>query len=177
MEVIKAIQRLGWRFSEATKNGNMFTVNQNDLDALSGIATYVEQAQNKQFQENELFAKLYIKVYLKMIEHYKTDIFDTEPRRQMIKILETPIENVMQEFTDRLNDSEKYVRINTLGVDLKHPALRNDKETTRYNEKIKSLLKTSNLEDVILKDVWGLEDVKGCLIIEVNNAININRLI
>ena len=174
MEAVKAIQRLAWRFGKATENGNTFTINQNDVDAINGIAAYIERTQKEQFKQNELFAKLYIKVYAKMIAHYKTDVFDINVRRRMNDMLSTPMEIIMQDFTEQLNDSERYVQFNNLGIDLKHPALRTNQEAGEYNEKIISLLKTSNLEDVILKDVWSFEDVKECLINEVNNAINLN---
>ena len=79
MEVVKAIKRLAWRFSEATKRNNTFVINQNDLDALNGIAKYIEQTQQQQYIDNQLFAKLFIKVYAKMIEHYNTCLLYTSP--------------------------------------------------------------------------------------------------
>lgn len=174
MEIVKAVQRLGWRFSEATKKKNTFTVNDNDLQALKSIASYVEQTQKQQFQKNQLFAKLYIKVYCKMIEHYKTDILDPIPRKRMNEILSTPMEHIIEEFTERMNDNEKMLVLEGAGIDLKHPLLRNEKKTVEHTEKIKELLRSLNNDYSFLEDTFKIDFVTEGLKREVNHALNIN---
>ena len=55
METKKALQRLGWRFSEAIKKGdNSFRINANDLEALKTIDVVVKEHQKQQYEHNEL---------------------------------------------------------------------------------------------------------------------------
>ena len=174
MEIVKAVQKLSWRFTECIKNGKPFHVNQNDVDALNSIVTYTDQKQKQQFRQNELFAKLYTKVYCKMIEHYKTDVLDTEVRKQMHKILETPMEIIFQEFTDRMNDLDRNSQLETLGVILKHPSLMNEEERTLQQEKIKEALKTTDI-DLLVNPSYDIEFIRDGLEREINNAINLNN--
>ena len=171
MEVVKAIKRLAWRFQEATKNNNTFTINQNDLDALNGIAKYIEQTQKQQYIDNQLFAKLFIKVYAKMIEHYNTDILDPIPRKAMYHILETPMDRILQEFTDEMNFNQKVIQLQDAGINFKHPLTQTDKETIHNTKTIKELLKTA--ENDYLEDSFDVEFVAEGLKIEINNALNL----
>ena len=175
MVITKAVQRLGWRFSEAVKKNNTFTINQNDIDAIKSIANYVEQTQAQQFQDNELFAKMYILAYAKMIEHFKADILDNEPRKQMGRLLNRPLNEVIEDFRQRLNDSDKYNLIEAIQSEIKHPATVNDLERIENTKKIKEALKTPENESRLIKDAWDFETVQENLISEVNNILNIHR--
>jgi len=199
-DVIKAVQRLGWRFSKACKGDGKFYVNGNDIKALNFIAEYVQDQQKRQYIENELFAKLYIKVYQRMIEHFKSDVFDPVPRRELHRILENSLEGIIHEFTQALNDSEVYFMLNKAKVKngvipdgtahahlshlktaLEHSDLPPQKKVEKYlqykKEKDENSRKWRQLykenPDACLGDVWDYENVKECLIAEVNNAINI----
>ena len=174
MNIIKAIDRIGWRFG--LNNKKPFPVNQNDIDAFNVIAEYVDRTHKQQFQDNELFAKLYIMAYAKMVEHFKTDIFDKEPRKQMMKLLDRPMEMIIQDFTDRLNDSEMYFMVEeVIGGVLKHPITLSEEQIGTNIEKIKEAFRNDDNVKVIVDDVWKYEDVKECLVAEVNHVINNKR--
>ena len=177
MNIIKALDRIGWRFGRDNENKKtIFPVNQLDLDAFNAIEPYIYKAREQQWQDNELFAKLYIMAYAKMVEHFKTDIFDKEPRKQMMKLLDRPMEMIIQDFTDRLNDSEMYFMVEkVIGGVLKHPITLSEEQIGTNIEKIKEAFRNDDNVKVIVDDVWKYEDVKECLVAEVNHVLNNKR--
>lgn len=173
--VVQSVKRLGWRFTEAVKKNNTFRINQTDVDAINNIAKYVEQTQAQQFQENELFAKLYILVYAKMIEHYNTDILDDRPRKAMGQLLTKSLEETIEDFRERLNDSCKYEFIRSILGEIKHPVTLSDEKRDSNTRKIKKALKSKENQSKITGEVWDFETVQTNLIAEVNNILNIHR--
>ena len=170
MTIIKAIDRIGWRFG--LNNKRPFPVNQLDVDAFNEVAEYVERTNKEQFSNNELFAKLYILAYAKMIEHFKASIFDDEPRKQMMRLLDKPIEFIIQDFTDRLNDSEQYYMLEAVTGDLKHPLTLSEQELVDNTKKLKEAFRSDENIKVVIGDVWKYKDVKECLIAEINHILN-----
>lgn len=173
MDINKAVQRLGWRFEQASKRPNhSFTINQNDLDALKKIDEFVVKNQKEQLQNQELFAKLYINNLTELIEHYNTTIFDPIPRRRIHGILRQSLQDLTEKLKDTLNDSEKYELMGELGVELKHPLLRSEEETGNDLEKLQGVLVDSENKKRLLGEVWNYETVKDCVENEVNKVIN-----
>jgi hypothetical protein len=170
MEIKKAIERLEWRFTEAMKNNRILKINQLDLDMYNSIAEYISETQKQQLQHNEPFAKLFILVYAKMVEHYKTDVFDDAPRKAIYSLLNQPIENIIEDFRERLNDVGIYNVLNELKVDLKPSYVATD-------EDIKSNVGRLSLgldeKPDLLDEIWDFETTKECLEKEVNNALNL----
>ncbi len=173
MDINKAVQRLGWRFDQASKRPNhSFTINQNDLDALKSIDAFVVKNQKVQLQNQELFAKLYINNLTELMEHYNTSIFDPIPRRRIHGILRQSLQELTEKLKDTLNDSEKYELMKEIGVDLKHPLLRSKEETGKDLDKLQGALNDSENRKRLLGEVWDYEAVKDCVEMEVNTAIN-----
>ena len=171
MEVRKALNRIAWRFG-GNGNKNPFPVNENDIEAFNAIAKSFKSYQEQQFQQNQLFAKLYIFVYMRFISKMGATVMDNEPRKAMHKILEKPIKYWIEQFKDEMNDSDLYTSLKELGIDAKHPAMISNEELTQRNTNI------SNEKDNVLKaikNVWDYETVKECLEIEINNVINLNK--
>lgn len=168
----KDLQRILWRFSEAVKQPNKsFTVNQKDLDALKGISGYVDRMEKQQFEQNELFAKLYIFIFMRVLENEKSTVFDNSARRRIGNILNKPIEQVISDLVQSLNDSEQYEWLDNLGVEIKHPALRTEKETEEMSKKLNESLKNSL--NKVLEPVWGYDAVKDAVMSEVNSMIGL----
>jgi hypothetical protein len=173
MDINKAVQRLGWRFEQASKRPNhSFIINQNDIDALKKIDEFVVKDQKKQYQEYELFAKLYINNLTELIEHYNTSIFDPIPRKRIHGILRQSLQELTEKLKDTLNDSEKYELMNKIGIELKHPLLRSEEETGNDLDKLQGALDDSENKKRLLGEVWDFETVKDCLEKEVNKVIN-----
>ncbi len=173
MDINKAVQRLGWRFDQASKRqDHNFIINQNDLDALKTIDAFVVKDQRKQYQEYELFAKLYINNLTELIEHYNTTIFDPTPRRRIHGVLRQSLPELTEKLKQALNDSEKYEIMKEIGIDLKHPLLRSEEETAEDLDKLQEVLTDSEDKKRLLGEVWDYESVKDCVEMEVNSAIN-----
>ena len=175
MTITKAIQRLGWWFSEATKKDNTFTVNQNDIDALKAIDEFVEFGQKEQYNANHLFAKLYIYMAMKIMENDSSTVFENNHRRKIGNLLKKPLSQIIDDLTESLNDSERYSLLESIGVDLKHPALRKEAEATKTMKELNKALKTPENDTRLLGNVFSKEHVQEAMIAEINLLINLNR--
>lgn len=170
----KHLQRLVWRFTDAGKKpSKSFTVNQNDIEALKGIDEYVERMEKNLFHSNELFAKLYIFMFMRVLENEKSTVYDNSARRRIGNLLSKPLEQVISDLVDSLNDSELYNWLENLGIEIKHPALRTEAETIDISNKLNNALKTP-LKSV-LEPVWEYETVYPAVIAEVNSMIQIHQ--
>jgi hypothetical protein len=174
MDINKAVQRLGWRFEQASKRPNhSFIINQNDIDALKKIDEFVVKDQKKQYQEHELFAKLYINNLTELIEYYNTSIFDPIPRKRIHGILRQSLQDLTEKLKDTLNDSEKYELMKEIGIELKHPMLHSEEEAGNDLNKLQGALDDPENKKRLLGEVWDFETVKNCLEDEVNKVINL----
>lgn len=175
MDVKKAIQRLEWRFEQTAKRIDLkMVLKQGDIDALVCVSKYIKIAQNESYIQNEHFAKLYIMVYAKMIEHYKVDMYSNIPRKSLIKMLEKPIDEVIKDFTTRVNELARWRLLeNITQKPLKHPALMSELEKKERDEKIlKHLQKEENLKEYLNPD-FDIKTVKEILKNEFNLALEI----
>ena len=174
MNLKEAISRIGWRFGG---NGNKkpFPVNKNDIEAFNEVSRYIEQTQKQQLLNNEAFGKLYILAYAKMIEHYGTDILDHKPRKAMIQLLEKPIEDIVTDFQDRLNDWTRWSVLKNLGISLKHPSLQTEQEKKESLEIMEREFKKENFKCDYIYGAWDRDLVEQNLNAEVNHVLNILR--
>lgn len=171
MKIEKAIQRIGWRFGN-NNNKNPFPINTEDAEAFNSIVEFVETHNKRQYRNNELFAKLYIFVYSRFISKYEATIIDAEPRKQLHRILKKPLSYWIEEFKNRMNDTEQYVIIRELVGELKHPALLNEKERYVSSDKIQEFLNNPDKMEVITGEVWDYENTEALLSKEINSIIN-----
>lgn len=162
--ITKAVQRIAWRLKE-----KHWKANENDVEAYNAIVNFVKEQQQKQFENHELFAKLYIFVYMRFIAKMGATVMNVEPRKAVHKILQKPIEHWIEDFKNEMNDSEMYAILEQVGIDMKHPSMISEEERTQNTEKAKQISKE------ITEDIWQYETVKDCLTAEVNNAINLYR--
>ena len=160
----EAIKRIGWRLS----NGP-FEVNRNDIEAFNDISVFVDQA------HNELFAKMYIYTAMKIMENDNSTVFDANHRKKIGNLLALPLDQIIENLTDSLNDSEQYGVLKDAGLDLRHPALLKTSERSDNMDKINEALKTPLNEERLFGKVWDFEAVKNGMIAEVNNMINLHR--
>ena len=171
MKIKQAVNRLFWRYG-GNDNKNPFEVNQQDVDSYNAIEQYIAKKEKEQFINQELFAKLYIYLYMKILENDKTTIMDVNARKKIYSVLKMPMAQVIEMFTQSLNDSEAYSLLDSLGVDSSDSR----KETKQSNElikdKLKEAVKTPENVSKLLGDVWDYKFVAECLEAEVNQAIN-----
>lgn len=160
--ITKAINRITWRLTS-----NHWKANQTDEDAINYIIKFANNHNEKQLQNNELFAKLYIYVYKSFLTHYNATVFDDIPQKELHKLLDKSIQHHVEEFRQALNESENYKLQEQLGLTAgKHPATRTKEE----KEKDSKILST--LEEPLVKEAWDYETVKENLNSMINSALN-----
>mgnify|MGYP003653475861 CR=1 FL=1 len=167
-----AINRLGWRFG-GNGNKNPFPVNEADINAYNNISDYIEQAEKKQFEANHLFAKMYIFIFMRVLENEKSTVYNNTARRRIGNILSMPIEQLVENLAESLNDTEWYDWLQNKNLEVKHPALRSEAEIKDVQNKIKE--NKIELTRMIKEPVWDLETVMPAIMSEVNNMINLYR--
>lgn len=173
MEVKKAVQRLGWRFSESAKRNDLsFRLNEKDIQALEVIDQYVVKAQKQQFIDQELFGKLYIYIYMKVLEQDKSTVMDTNARRKIYNVLKKPISQLVDDFTESLNSSEAYSFLEEIGVDFDITASHSEVKDKAINANLHAASKNPENLDRLTGNVWAKDFVAECLEAEVNQAIN-----
>ncbi len=133
--VSKDIDRLKYTFSKGNK------INQNDIKALNGIIEYVNLEKERQLNNYQLFAKLYISAFT-------NEIYKTKGNYQLIAdslrmTLKKPLEGIYNDFHQQMNETEFENISKVLGLSDKHPVLRTDKE----NESDKKII-SENAKDL-----------------------------
>ena len=163
MTIKKAIDHFIWKFK------NKWQPTQKDVDCLNEIITFVEDKHKKQFNDYQLFAKLYVMVYAQYLKRYDATVFDDLPRNELTRYLDQPLERIIQRFTDRLNESELYEFMEKHGFD-GHPATKSPEEKRQEMKKLDELN-----HDVLLTNSWDYDTVKEHLEHQINTTINLLR--
>lgn len=172
MKIKTAINRIYWRFG-GNDNKKPFPVNENDVEAYNAIKNYIAEKEQQQFLEQELFAKLFIYLYQKVLENDQGNIFENHCRRKIYNLLKKPMPTIIEDFKNSLNESEMYQAMEDANVENIHPALKNDKQ---QDNELEALTKAAEDPETIKKltgDVWDLETVENALTSEVNQAIDL----
>lgn len=171
-----SVKRLGFRFSQAAKSEyRSFKVYQEDLNALKDVANYIQQKQEETIINQQLFAKLYVFVFGEFIKNYNTTVFSEIPQKELHKILNTSLDELILKLTEKLNDSERYMFFNDSGVEgfgENHPitiSIKKSKEDS--NKTIKQMKKEG--KERFFGEVWKKEDVSDNIISMINKAIQV----
>lgn len=171
MDIYKSLSRIKWRFEQ----GKSFIPNETDITAFNDILLYYEETQKQQFEANELFAKLYIYIFQKVLEQEKSTVFDNRARNKIGNLLKLPLTQIIENLVKSLNESEQYCFFDDLGIDLtKHPLLSTREEKQKEVDKMVLQLKKEGFER-LRGDVWDYETVSKALVSEVNQMINLYK--
>ena len=103
MTIKKAIEHFTWRFS------NGLTPTPKDVEAINEIIEFTENTLNKNFDNQQLFAKLYITMYGELIKYFNASVFDKEPQKALHQILNTPLDAIIDKFVDKANLQEQTI--------------------------------------------------------------------
>lgn len=166
MNIEKSVRRIAWRLSNGWK------ANQNDIDAVNEIIEFVNAKQKEQIKDNQLFAKMYIHIYGEYLKFYKATVFDEIPQKELHKILDTPLSEIIENFKKDLNDSERYEIMKSLGMEDKHPATRTDQEKQKEKEITEQILEKHSHDEIFFNDIWDYKTVEKNLIIQINAVLN-----
>ena len=102
MIIEKSIERLLWRFNGKTA----FTPNKNDIVAINDVIGFVNQKQNSNIVDNELFARMYIHMLNFMLIRYDATLFDNIPQKELHRILDRPTKQVLENLLETHNNTE-----------------------------------------------------------------------
>ncbi|WP_149274680.1 hypothetical protein [Pareuzebyella sediminis] len=104
MTLSDSINRLKWRFE---KNQN-FKPNQKDVECLNFLIDFVIDNNEKHFNNNRLYAKLYMACLKATMEHYKCNIFQVTAQKAIHRFLAKPLSHHFERFADFLNTQCMY---------------------------------------------------------------------
>ena len=176
-----------------------FRPNKNDEEAINEIITHNNDFAARVFERQGLFAKLFIYLYMKILEKDGTTVFDNSVRREIGNILEKPISQLLEELQQSLNDSELYRKIdktktngvipegmdhihedhieevlNSSNLSEKETAIKVfnwRKERIKNKEALYKMYKEN--PDAFIKGEWDYETVEKAVMYEVNQMINL----
>jgi hypothetical protein len=115
--VKKAIEHFYFKLNP---ENNIWKATDNDVKALNLIMEFTESKLKKQYNNNQLFGKLYITFYGELLKYYNATVFDKEPQKALHQILDTPMEVLIQKFLDKANLQEQTIT-HSLKNGFKHP--------------------------------------------------------
>lgn len=172
-------------------------VNEKDIDAFNVLFEYTEHEKKRTVQNNILFAKMYITMLGAFIQNKGVSVFSKEARRDVELRLKMPLTQVLEEFTQILNDGELYYVLDKTRIKdgvipegfhhynpdhvqydleergyskartsdfLRRWEAQREKEKANFYQEIKETPE-------VPEGTWNIEDVKECLIAEINNLI------
>lgn len=154
--VKKSFDWLFNRFSGASIKPCQF-----DIDCLTSIAETTNQMNSKVFQENTIFAKMYVYALIHELDFYKDIHFAT---KKLDEVLEKSLEITAREFTDRLNHLELNKHLHEIGINTDHLKILSDEEELKED-----VLRAENSES-IKKYVLGVFDEEN-VFKSLSNAI------
>ena len=136
--VKKAIEHFIYKLDP--KN-NIWKATETDIKAIKLIAEFTEEKLNQQFNDNQLFAKIYVSFYGELLKYYESTVFDIGPAKELNKMLDIPFDRLVDKFIEKHYNIELALQIpkkdrykhpaelKRLGYDIKDVE-RLDKETT-----------------------------------------------
>jgi len=175
MTIRDSIQRLGWRFSEASKKSDKsFKINQKDVDAITVISEFYEKTAKENYNSNELAFKMYVWHRVEMMKHYDSDVFDMIPQRVLAEALCKPVDAFLGRLTEYLNGREYKSLATQLPHNDRPHFLLNEIQRHESDKKLRELLKTNpELFKTLTGEVWSKEDVQDNIIAEFNQLLQI----
>jgi hypothetical protein len=148
-----------WLFDRFTKE-NIKTC-QFDLDCLVSIAEKTNEINKEAFQENTIFAKMYVYCLMHELEYYKDIEFST---KKLNEVLDAPLEKTCDDFLKRLNHLELNKYLKSIGINTDHL-----KQLTKEEEAKQGVLMNENKKTIQIY-VLG-KFTKENVFKSINNAI------
>lgn len=161
MTIEKAMQRIVWRVSNGT-----YTPNQNDIEAVTEVAEWINRQKTNEIQNNRLFAKTYVYCFINELQFYQDIKF---AQKKLHEILKTPLPNLYENFKDRFNLVELNNIKNSFGFSNLHPL-----EISKEQKEKEAQILNDNF-DLIQKYVFGIwtsEKIEKGLNSQISEAIN-----
>lgn len=144
MTIKKAIEHFEFKLSKVWKPTEL------DLDAYNTLVEFTEDKLKQQYNDNQLLGKLYITFLGELIKFYDTTYDDKTPQIALHKILDTPMELIIQKFIDKCNLQEQ-TKEHRKKNGIKHPKLVDTSdidpfaEALTYDEAVENLTTMINM--------------------------------
>ena len=166
MNIEKAINRLQFRFS----SGNQFKPNNYDLEGVNYIIDWVNNQRSETFNNNVLFAKLFMYVFADLTRKYESNFLDTFIQKELYKLLDTDLKIYYSRITDLVNDITKFEYFKSKGVNLVHPMIKTNDDKIRELE----ILKNMSKEDLkpLIDNEFTQDDVINILNSMITECLN-----
>lgn len=116
MTINKAIEHFRWKFE------NIWKASDKDKEAFDTIAKFINDKHKNDLNNYQLFAKLYITYYGELLKYYKADVFDDIPQKELHKVLDKPLQRIIEDFVKKATDIQQSLQYEVEGV-LKHPLI------------------------------------------------------
>ena len=153
----KAISHFTWKFK------NVWKPTKEDVEAYNTIVDFVEKKHKEQFNDYQLFAKLYVTFYGELLKFYNCSVFDNQPEKVINKILDTPIETLIEKFVEKANTQETSLAIEKAGIEIKDIRLKSVEQIEQEGKKF-------NFE--MLDPIMTYEEAVTNLTNQINLSIN-----
>ena len=99
MSYLNDVKRLVWRFNQPSA----FRPNETDINALAGIIETCKDVEKGSVLGNKAFYKLYAHVYMKFCLYYHTTPDDKIPQKELNKLLDRSLHDIMREFAREMD--------------------------------------------------------------------------
>jgi len=143
----KALNRITWRFKnpQIKINESKITINEEDINAIDFLITWVGQQKKETINHNQLFAKLYCYALSNEIEFYKDVRF---ANKKLQEKLNEPIENHYDKIVSDLNRLEltKYMQSKGIMTDHIESLLLTESQQQEQDELKAKILKENTKE-------------------------------
>jgi len=161
MTIEKALQRIVWRVSNGAH-----TPNQNDVEAVTVVAEWINRQKAQELQQNRLFAKMYVYCFIHELEFYKDLKF---AQRKLHEILKTSLRQLYSDFKDKLNIIELNALKKSLGFCNLHPLIMTDEQIKKEADLIAE--NTEAIQKYVF-GIWTSEKIENGLNSQISEAIN-----
>lgn len=147
MNIQKALNRITWRFKnpQIKINESKITINEEDINAIDFLITWVGQQKKETINHNQLFAKLYCYALSNEIEFYKDVRF---ANKKLQEKLNEPIESHYDKIVSDLNRLEltKYMQSKGIMTDHIESLLLTESQQQEQDELKAKILKENTKE-------------------------------
>lgn len=161
MTIEKAMQRIVWRVSNGTH-----TPNQNDVEAVTIVAEWINRKKTQEVQQNRLFAKMYVYSFVNELEFYQNIKF---AQKRLHEILKTPLIQLYSDFKNKLNEIELNNLKKSFGFSNLHPLVMTEEQTQKDADLLKE---NSEVIQKYLFGIWTSEKIENGLNSQISEAIN-----
>jgi hypothetical protein len=161
MTIEKAMQRIVWRVS----NGQ-HTPNQNDVEAVTVVAEWINRQKTQELQQNKIFAKMYVYCFINELQFYQGLKF---AQKKLHEILQTPLSQLYNTFAERLNLIELNNLKKEIGLSEAHPLTMTENEIEKEAVLIKE---NAEAIQIHVLGVWTPEKIEKGLNNQISEAIN-----